>query len=100
MRATSETSSCPQCAICGTTDARVLVMTELSGAAVTLCGSHAVMLSRLKEPCRSVEDLRALLADRRTTDRRATGEVDELAARLSAAFVRERRTSDRRADEG
>lgn len=89
---------CPQCAVCETTDTRVLVMTELqSGAAVTLCGSHAVMLHRSKEVFRTADEVRVALAERRSTDRRAQGEGDELAERLTAAFTRERRTTDRRA---
>lgn len=91
-------SRCAECAVCGTTDARVLVMTELhGGAAVTLCGSHAVMLRRSNVACRTVSELKVALADRRSNDRRAIGEVDELAERLASAFTRERRGADRRA---
>jgi hypothetical protein len=53
----------------------------------------------MNEPCRSVSELRATLRDRRETDRRsrlAPGSYDELAERLSAAFTRERRASERR----
>jgi len=86
------------CAVCGTRDARVLMMVELAGgAAATLCGSHALMHSRTTEPCRTVTELRAALAERRDTERRAQGEGDELAERLTAAFTRDRRASERRA---
>jgi hypothetical protein len=86
------------CAVCGTRDARLLVMVELrGGAAATLCGSHALLHSRMNEPCRSVTELRALLSERRSMDRRARGEGDELAERLTAAFTRERRANERRA---
>lgn len=90
-------SRCPECAVCGTTDARVLVMSELQGGVgVTLCGSHAVMLNRTKEPCRTLNELRAALAERRGNARRAEGEGDELAERLAAAFTRDRRRTERR----
>ena len=86
------------CAVCGTRDARLLMMVELpGGAAATLCGSHALMHSRSNQPCRSVTELRAALADRRDTERRAQGEGDELAERLTAAFTNDRRSSERRA---
>jgi hypothetical protein len=51
----------------------------------------------MKEPCRNAKELRAALSDRRSSHRRATGEGDELAERLAAAFTRERRDGDRRA---
>lgn len=89
---------CGGCAVCAERDARVLMMMELpGGAAVTLCGSHALMLSRLDEKPSSVEDVRARLADRRATNRRAPGGGDELAERLTAAFTRDRRNTERRA---
>ncbi|HVH41724.1 MAG TPA: hypothetical protein VM925_05255 [Labilithrix sp.] len=95
----SASPNCAACAVCGTTDARLLVMVELrGGAAVTLCGSHALMHSRTNAQCRTVSELRAALAERRSTDRRAQGEGDELAERLAAAFTRERRSTDRRAE--
>lgn len=85
------------CAVCGAKDARLLVMVELpGGAAATLCGSHALMHGRLGEPCRTVTELRASLGERRSSDRRAVGEGDELAERLTAAFTRERRVHERR----
>ncbi len=85
------------CAVCGARDARLLVMVELpGGAAATLCGSHALMHSRMGEQCRTVTELRAALCERRSTDRRALGEGDELAERLTAAFTRERRVQERR----
>lgn len=93
-----DTAAASACAVCGARDARLLVMVELpGGAAATLCGSHALMHSRLETPCASVTELRAALADRREVDRRAQGEGDELAERLTAAFTRDRRGSERRA---
>src|SRR5262249_32743638 len=87
------------CVVCGTRDARLLVTVELQGGAVaTLCGSHALMHSRTGETARNVTELRAALAERRAHDRRAEGEGDELAERLTAAFTRERRSSERRAN--
>ena len=73
-------------------------MVELhGGAAATLCGSHALMHSRLEQPCASVTELRAMLGERRLADRRAQVEGDELAERLTAAFSRDRRGAERRA---
>jgi hypothetical protein len=86
-----------KCAVCGTCDARALVKVVLSsGLRVTLCGTHHLMQTRVAEGARSVEELRSALADRRARGRRAEGEIDELAERLSAAFTRERRSGDRR----
>ncbi len=86
------------CAVCGARDARLLVMVELrGGAAATLCGSHALMHSRIGAKSRTVTELRAVVAERRANERRATGEGDELAERLTVAFTRERRASERRA---
>lgn len=85
------------CAVCGTRDARLLVMVELpGGAGATLCGSHALLHRRLGETARTVTELRAALGERRTTNRRS-GEGDELAERLIAAFTRDRRAAERRA---
>lgn len=89
------------CVVCGTRDGRLLVMVELrGGVGATLCGSHALLHSRMSEPCRSVTELRAALRDRREMDRRAPHDPlshDELAERLTAAFTRDRRGSERRA---
>jgi len=87
------------CAVCGTRDARLLMMMELpSGTAVTLCGSHALMQSRLEEKPRTVSELRAALMDRRRDERRTKMQPgDELGERLTAAFSRERRHAERRA---
>ncbi len=94
-----DTTPTSACAVCGARDARLLVMAELrGGAAVTLCGSHALMHSRMEQPCASVTELRAALAERRQVDRRASGEGDELAERLTAAFTRDRRGVERRAN--
>jgi hypothetical protein len=76
----------------------MLVMVELNGgAAATLCGSHALMHARAGEKSRNVTELRAALKDRRLSDRRGPGLGDELAERLTAAFARDRRGSERRA---
>ncbi len=88
------------CAVCGVSDARVLVdvaLTPRSG--VVLCGSHAVMRERVAPTATSVDELRAALTDRRLpVERRgradrALGEVDELGVGLAAAFAGERRAS-------
>jgi hypothetical protein len=86
------------CAVCGTRDARLLVMVELSGgAAATLCGSHALMHSRTGSKSRTETELREAMAERRGHERRAQAAGDELAERLTAAFTRDRRTAERRA---
>ena len=86
------------CAVCGARDARLLATVELRGGlAATLCGSHALMHSRRAQPCASISELRAELGERRSGDRRAQGEGDELAERLTAAFSRDRRGPERRA---
>lgn len=86
------------CTVCGLRDARALVTVELAGGLqVSLCGSHELMHRRAGAAARSVSELRAAFGERRETHRRARGEVDELAERLSAAFTAERRTADRRA---
>ncbi len=87
-----------ECVVCGTRDARLLVMLELRGGeAATLCGSHALMHSRSGEASRTAAELRDALGERRNHVRRAEGEGDELAERLTAAFTRERRRTERRA---
>lgn len=99
MNEMAETSSAQgSCVVCGESDARLLVMIELEGgAAATLCGSHALLYGRSKDLCRTPDELRVVLSERRSVDRRAHVEGDELATRLSAAFTRDRRSSDRRA---
>jgi len=78
-------------------DARALAAVVLAGGVkVTLCGSHELMHKRSGAACRSVAELREMFGERRAMQRRATGEVDELAASLTAAFTNERRSSDRR----
>jgi hypothetical protein len=76
----------------------MLVAVELKGGvAAILCGSHALLHARLDAPCRTTDELRMVLADRRDTDRRGRlGEGDELGERLVAAFTRDRRGTDRR----
>jgi hypothetical protein len=86
------------CCVCGTRDARLLMMVELrGGAAATLCGSHALLHSRMGSPSTSIAELRESMTDRRGYERRATGEGDELAEKLTAAFTRDRRGGERRA---
>lgn len=86
------------CVVCGMRDARALLEVELAGGArVVLCGSHELMHRRDGGKAESGEALRRAYGERRRETRRAHGEVDELAASLSAAFSRERRVSERRA---
>jgi hypothetical protein len=85
------------CVVCGTRDARMLVMVELGGgAAATLCGSHALLHSRTGRRARTIAELREVARERRSRDRRAIGGGDELGERLTAAFTRERRSAERR----
>lgn len=85
------------CVVCGLSDARQLATIALKGGeTAVLCGSHALHHGRTGASARSVAELKTSLGERRSTSRRGTGEVDELAERLTAAFTRERRTAERR----
>jgi hypothetical protein len=86
------------CAICGATDARILVDVALTKrTTAVLCGSHAVMRERIAPTSTNLEELRAVMRDRRRPAERrgrvdrSLGEIDELGASLSAAFAGERR---------
>ncbi len=86
------------CTICGTRDARALLEVELGeGLHVVLCGSHELMWRRAGKIARTVGELRATLGERRSMIRRAAGDGDELAERLSQAFAPHRRVRERRA---
>jgi hypothetical protein len=86
------------CAVCGESDARALLDVTLNGGTpVTMCGSHELMHRRNGARARSVAELRTELGERRSMTRRANGDGDELADRLTAAFTAERRTAERRA---
>ena len=63
---------------------------------VVVCGTHALVHERGKSRAASVDELRAMVGERRDRDeRRATG--DELAEALTAAFTPgDRRRADRR----
>jgi hypothetical protein len=59
-------SSHTSCAVCGTTDARLLSTTTLEdGVRVTVCGSHKVAHRRAERMARTVDELRIMLCDRR-----------------------------------
>jgi hypothetical protein len=87
------------CAVCGMSDARGLVEVDLTNTpSVTLCGSHELMHRRSGWAAKTVSELLAAFGNRRGTERRGgPGETDELAEKLSAAFLRDRRASSRRA---
>ncbi len=54
------------CVVCGITDARVLASTRLlDGERVVVCGSHKVAHHRSEQIATTVEELRALVGDRR-----------------------------------
>ena len=88
------------CVVCGVRDARLLTVTRLStGEVVPVCGSHELAHLRAPAPAASVNELRALVGDRRS-DRERRAEGDELAQCLALAFSGDRRTDgqpDRRA---
>lgn len=85
------------CAVCGEHDERMLAVVQLRGGdEATLCGSHALMHARSKEDLRTAADLKRAFGERRSGTRRAAPPAehrDELAERLTNAFIRERRAS-------
>lgn len=65
-RRSSTTTSA--CAVCGTTDMRVLSSTRLSeGERVTVCASHKTAHHRSGKIALTIEELRTLTADRRAS---------------------------------
>lgn len=78
-------------------DARALICVRLAtGEEVTLCGTHELMYRRTGSRAASIAELRASFGERRSTDRRGRGELDELAAMLNDAFMPNRRAGERR----
>ncbi len=56
------------CAVCGATDARMLGYTRLEdGTRVTVCGSHKTAHRRAARMARSIDELRAMIGERRKT---------------------------------
>jgi hypothetical protein len=54
------------CVVCGATDARMLAYTRLEdGTRVTVCGSHKTAHRRAARLASSIDELRAMLGDRR-----------------------------------
>lgn len=54
------------CAVCGSTDTRVLSFTRLlQGERITVCGSHKIAHHRSELIARTVEELRDLVGERR-----------------------------------
>ncbi len=54
------------CAVCGTSDARVLASTRLlDGERVVVCGSHKVAHHRSERIATSIDELRSLVGERR-----------------------------------
>jgi hypothetical protein len=87
------------CAVCGLSDARALVKTELAdGQRVVVCATHALVHQKLGFKARSVEELRTTSRERRRpSGRRESFPKDELGAMLTAGFAGERRNgTDRR----
>jgi hypothetical protein len=85
------------CVVCGERDERALSTLKLDeGARVIVCGSHDLVYRRSGEVAADVEQLRAIVRDRRERTLRRDG-GDELGAQLSAAFSPDRRAAaDRR----
>src|SRR2546430_1462364 len=85
------------CAVCGERDARALTSLRLAGGEpVVVCGTHELMHRRVGRTARSIEELRALVSERRRNVDRRAGNPDELAAALTHAFSPDRRETDRR----
>jgi hypothetical protein len=56
------------CLVCGASDARVLATTRLEdGTRVTVCGSHKTAHRRTERLARSLDELRALVGERRAS---------------------------------
>ncbi len=84
------------CCVCGYSDTRGITTTRLaSGEVVVVCGTHELMHRRTENAARTVFELRRLVRERRETRRRGQA-PDELGARLSDAFMDDRRSADRR----
>ncbi|HEY2509764.1 MAG TPA: hypothetical protein VGI39_02880 [Polyangiaceae bacterium] len=86
------------CVVCGERDERALSTLKLAddGGRVVICGSHDLVYRRSGQIATDVEQLRAIVRDRRERlPRRDEG--DELGAQLVAAFSPQRRAEvDRR----
>lgn len=55
-----------RCVVCGCNDLRMLAMTRLEdGARVTVCGSHKVAHRRQERLATSIDDLVAMVGERR-----------------------------------
>lgn len=93
----SSRESNPKCCVCNTTDQRAISWTKLaSGETVTVCGTHELMHARTVKKAQTVEELRAMMKNRRSPrPRRNVG--DELGNALISAFSAEKRSIDRRA---
>jgi hypothetical protein len=62
-RTSPETTAC---AVCGSTDARLLSFTRLlGGERVAVCGSHKIAHHRSEVIAKTVEELRVLAGERR-----------------------------------
>ena len=56
------------CAVCGTTDARMLAFTRLEdGTRIVVCGSHKAAHRRSEKMARSIDELRSMIGERRKT---------------------------------
>ncbi len=87
-----ETVEVESCVVCGIKDARVLTTTTLAdGVSVAVCGSHELAHRTAATPARNVEELRALVMDRRRKDDRRSLCGDGLALLLTESFAPKRR---------
>jgi hypothetical protein len=85
------------CVVCHLDDERSLSVTRLStGEAVVVCGNHELMHKRSSRTAASVEELRAMVKNRRHAIDRRSLQIDELGAQLSEAFADEKRAVNER----
>jgi hypothetical protein len=65
-RRTSPETEAARCAVCGSTDARLLSFTRLlGGERVPVCGSHKMAHHRSEVIAKTVDELRAIAGERR-----------------------------------
>ncbi len=56
------------CAVCGASDARLLSATRLEdGTRIVVCGSHKIAHRKTERLARSIDELRAMVGERRAS---------------------------------
>lgn len=84
------------CVVCGMSDERGLTFAALGRERVSVCGTHHLMYVRSGARLTSVEELRALVRERRNRRERRRALADEMVAQLADAFSTEKRTGTER----